>query len=309
MPPEVGELEHLLSLDVRSTLLDGLPYTVVKLHKLERLLFSSRRGISIRWKMPRGVKKMKALREVGKVVLTPDIQVAKEIGELDQLQKLGIYANSDEHNYGVDVLEAFAISLSKMHSLRWLNIGDAGYKPYVLDFLHRLPSPPRLLRYLRIAAQINKLPSWIGTLTNLVEFTMSWGHLVDDQLYEVLCNLPNLESIFMEGHVYVGKALVARTAFKFPVLRDLKANIAPEVEEGVYEFEEGSMTQLETLSIDIHEDRHRKIVGVEHLPNLKEVKLYGAKENLALQTALEQLNAESKKRDQSSRFKVAVKYD
>ncbi|KAJ1257712.1 hypothetical protein BS78_10G017400, partial [Paspalum vaginatum] len=87
MPLKVRELEHLQTLDVRATGLSALPETVIKLEKLERLFFSQKDVWSTMWKPPQGLWKMKALREVGWVLLEDDdVQVAQEVGELENLQ-------------------------------------------------------------------------------------------------------------------------------------------------------------------------------------------------------------------------------
>lgn len=305
LPPKVRELEHLQTLDVRATNLVELPETVIKLEKLERLFFSQKDVWSTMWKPPQGLWKMKALREVGWVVLEDNaVEVAQAIGELEHLQRLSIYVNCDGSN-GSKVLEELAQSLSKTYSLRSLDMGNIGWGKE-LNFLLDLPSPPRLLRLLRIAGAIDELPKWVESLTYLVEFHMSWACLVDDQLFGVLCKLPNLKSIWMQRHCYDGRELLARTAHNFPALKNLRGTCDEEMPK-VYRFEEGSMTKLEKLELNFDKWSEKSIVGIQHLTSLKEVQLTGKRENPALARSLEQLKAESEKHP--NQFTVGVKYD
>lgn len=169
MPSEVGKLEQLLTLDARGTLLEGLPETVIKLLKLERLFFGSSRHWDVLWMPPRGVSKMKALREVLKVGVTDDIEVVKEIGKMQQLQLIHIFVKRSVPSE--EVLRELAISLSKIYSLRSLNIGQIGNAANTLEFLHYV-SPPRLIRKIWISGSMGGLPSWIGSLTYLEEFEL-----------------------------------------------------------------------------------------------------------------------------------------
>ncbi|TVU41771.1 hypothetical protein EJB05_15319, partial [Eragrostis curvula] len=309
MPPEVGKLEDLQMFDVRDTCLPGLPETVTKLHKVENLKFSNRHGWHTMWRLPRGLKKMKELREVAGAVLGNDIQVARELGELEQLQQLDIYINSSPEP-SKEVLREFANSLSKAYSLRHLNLGATGYGQVgVLNFLHDLTAPPPLLRYIRISGCIDGgLPGWIMSLTYLVEFHMAWGGIVGDQLYDVLSWLPHLETIGVERKCYNDNELVARAYHEFPSLVNLNVTSDAPLPK-VFKFEERSMPKLETLLVNFADKEEKSIVGIEHLHSLKEVKLTGKKDNRALNHALEELNVENQRRSSSSQFRVVVRYE
>ncbi|WVZ62474.1 hypothetical protein U9M48_012222 [Paspalum notatum var. saurae] len=306
VPPQVEKLEHLQTLDVRDTPVKGLPETVNKLYKLERLQISYNNDANCMWRLPPGLKKMKALREVGFSVLGNHLQVARDVGELEQLRELVVYV--DDIGFDKDVLEELAKSLSKSYSLRHLIIGDVGYGE-TLNFLHGLPAPPRLLRYLMIGGGISGLPPWIGSLAYLVQFNMSWGKLVGDQLFGVLCELPSLKTIVIQNMCYVDYELVARTNHRFPELSNLRiASGSPF--PIVIRFEKESMAKLEKLLVNFSDNDEKRIVGIEHLTSLKEVQLWGDKNNPALGRALEQLKGENARRclESNNQFQVIVKY-
>lgn len=182
---------------------------------------------------------MKALRHLNKAVVISDEKVAKEIGELDQLQELGIYVNTGEE-IKPDVLKQLACSLDKLYSLQWLDIGNFACHEWpfkrILQFLHEVKSPPRLLRYFRICGCIDKLPNWVGSLMNLIELDISWSYLDGDQLFNVLCNLPNLQRLTLGSYfIRKGQVMVAGSSQTFPELKELTLGYSPEVPE-IYGF-------------------------------------------------------------------------
>lgn len=68
------------------------------------------------------------------------------------------------------------------------------------------------------------LPSWIGSLTHLASFIAMDMTLTDDDLFGVLCKLPNLKTLnvyWRDSYSNNHHELVARSSHKFPVLRDL----------------------------------------------------------------------------------------
>ncbi|XBI07646.1 hypothetical protein VPH35_135517 [Triticum aestivum] len=305
MPKKVGELEHLQVLDVRDTHLGELPETVTKLEKAERMDLTHRTEWYIMWTIPRGVSKMKALREV-ECAKIDNVEVAKEFGKLGQLRRIFLFVDAQQD---LEVVGELAISLSKLHSLRSLGIGRFGSEDGKMDFLLELPSPPRLLRYLSIDGQISKLPDWMSSLSYLTVFAAKWLRLRGDQVFDVLCKLPNLQSIKLWRECYLDRRLVARTSHHFAVLRTLSVcSIYCRYPE-VIEFEEGSMDKLEELLVEFCDGNKRSIVGIQHLTNLKEVQLTGKRYNSSLALALEQLKAESNSRAKASQFKVAVRYE
>ncbi|OEL18286.1 Disease resistance protein RPM1 [Dichanthelium oligosanthes] len=309
MPRTVGDLEHLQTLDVRQTHLKHLPETVKKLEKLEHLLFSGKGETWSGWMLPQGINKMKALRQVNKAAVVYDPKVAKEIGELDQLQELAIYVDTRKE-MKQEVVKELARSLSKMYTLRWLDIGNFGCDQWpfnqIMDFLHGVESPPRLLRYLKICGRIDRMPDWLELLTDLVEFDIGWTYLDGVQLFNVLCKLPNLKRLYLGPYfIRKGENMVARSCQSFPELKELTLGYSPEVPP-VYIFEEGSMEKLEMLAVYFG-DQPKEVVGIENLTNLKEVQFNGWRDKL--KRGLEQLEELNNKRDVSEQIAVRVRYE
>jgi disease resistance protein RPM1 len=308
VPRQIEKLEHLQTLDVRDTLSGcRLPETVKKLHQLERLQTSHNSDANRMWRLPLGLRNMTKLREVGFSVLGNNLEVAREVGELEHLQELAVYVE-DMVDFDKEVLPQFAQSLSKSHSLRRLIIGEMGFGYILSLFLDTMDPPPRFLRYLMIAGGINHLPPWIGKLTYLVQINISWARLDGDKLFDGLCECPNLKIITILQRCYDGPELVARTKHKFPALANLRVSCGSKYPD-IIRFEKGSMENLQTLLLNMTDNEHKRIEGIEHLANIKEVQLWGNKNNTAIDRALEELKNENLKHHANKQFQIVVKYE
>nr|CAB3451996.1 unnamed protein product [Digitaria exilis] len=298
VPPQVKKLEHLQVLNLqRSSIGDGgLSDNVTTLKKLERLLCNF-------WVLPKGIGKMKALRELDAVRLEDGVEIAQELGELEQLEAIMIKVGGSK-----EVRQALATSLSKMYFLRSCGISSDDNN---LEFLHDLRTPPRRLREIRIGGRVGPcLPAWIGQLTHLVEFTMAFARLNGDQLLGVLFKLPCLKRICVAYLCCVDRELVALTNYRFPSLVSLEVSARETEEPEEFRFEQGSMPELERFQIHFGDRNNQvSIVGMEHLTNLKQVRLTGLKSSPALEHALQQVKAEKSKREESHQFQIVVKYE
>ena len=98
VPPQIEKLEHLQTLDVRDTTSGGchLPETVKKLYQLECLQTSHSSvmpSANRMWRLPRGLRNMTKLREVGFSILGNETEVAEDVGELEHCQLRSIGGN------------------------------------------------------------------------------------------------------------------------------------------------------------------------------------------------------------------------
>jgi hypothetical protein len=128
-----------------------------------------------------------------------------------------------------------------------------------------------------------------------------------DDIYGVLHKLPNLLKIIFDRKCCKDEELVARTNFKFPVLKEL-AIVRDNSTPRVVRFEQGSMEKLEKLMVRFC-DQERSLAGIDNLISLLEVELVGKKNITALQTAADQVKTESESRQESEQFKVILKYE
>nr|CAB3445269.1 unnamed protein product [Digitaria exilis] len=301
MDGKIGDLGCLESLDVEQTQIHSMPPTVTKLSKLERMRVPE-------WILPRGLGNTKALREVSVALLEDDgVQVAREIGQLQQLQMLSMKLSGNGNGPNREgFLHALASSLSKTNALRTLllqaypTLGED-----LLDFLLHVSSPPPLLRRLGMSGRISHFPDWISSLKHLADLSMWWTNLAGDQLLDLLCELPNLQILKLGYESCRDRELVARTRHKFPALRILEL-LGHQYHQGV-KFEEGSMTKLERLVLSPYYNVESSIVGIDNLKELKEVKLVSdTKNNPLMKRALQQLKEENENRSESNQIKVLV---
>nr|CAB3461986.1 unnamed protein product [Digitaria exilis] len=301
LPCEIDKLQHLQTLDLRDTLLMGVPESLINLGKLENLDLSNRNSWRVLLKLPKGLRKMKALQRLDRFELGDDAEVAKEIGELVQLRQLGIVLMQSTEQ----VRENLAKSIGNISSLHGMTIENPGGGN--INFLEGLKSPPQLLRALCICDKIDRFPSWVESHKQLADIYVYNIGLKGDQIFGVLCKLPNLVKLSLGKYSYMDEQLVARTEFKFPVLRILFLDPGFGTPK-VLRFEKEAMASLEKLTMR-YSSMDRSLQGIEHLTSLKELKLQGIKSNEALRRDVDVARAQSKNREKSKQFLVVVQYE
>ncbi|KAF2921823.1 hypothetical protein DAI22_07g063800 [Oryza sativa Japonica Group] len=306
LPSQINKLWHLQTLWLFNTLLDKVPESLVDLEKLERVGFSNRCNSKILLRLPRQIRKMKALQRIYSFELREDdTQLAKEIGDLAQLRVLGVILNCSNCSHK-QVLTELAKSIDRC-SLHELFLDDMNFQANNMNFLLELPSPPKSLRVLYIRGIIDRIPGWVQSLTHLILIELWWINLHSNEIYGVLYKLPSLSKIILGRRCCSDDKLVASTAFKFPLLRELFL-FPDEGTPRVFGFEKGAMPKLETLVMNFHGEGSI-LDGIKHLKSLKEVRLYGWKNYNSQRSVVDQLKAESLSRQKLHQFKVIVTYN
>ncbi|BAT00481.1 Os07g0197300 [Oryza sativa Japonica Group] len=307
LPSQMNKLQHLQALWLISTLLVKVPESLVDLEKLEHLGFKNKHDRTILLRLPRHIRKMKALQSLYRFEFREDdAQLAEEIGDLVQLRVLNVVLNCSNCSEA-KVLTELAKSMGRCsQNLCKLFLEDMHFNANNMNFLLELPSPPKFLRVLYIGGTIDRTPDWVQSLTQLVEIVFWWTNLPSDEIYGVLYKLPNLSKIILGKRCCSEDKLVASGAFKFPQLKELI--LGPnDGKPRVFGFEEGAMPKLKTLEMNFHKE-DMILDGVQHLTSLKEVRLRGWKHNSALHRAVDQLKAHSMSRHRSEQLKIIVTY-
>uniref|UniRef100_A0A0E0LJA6 AAA+ ATPase domain-containing protein n=1 Tax=Oryza punctata TaxID=4537 RepID=A0A0E0LJA6_ORYPU len=303
LPSQINKLQQLQTLWLYETLLDKVPESLVDLEKLERVGFTNRHDPTILLRLPRHIWKMKALQRMYSFELRKgDAQIAKEIGDLVQLHVLGVILTCS-NCFNEQVLIELAKSIGKC-PLYELFLDDMHFQANNMNFLLELPSPPKFLRVFYIRGTISRIPVWVKSLAHLILIELWWLNLPSDEIYGVLYKLPSLSKIILGRKCCSDDILVASTAFKFPLLKELFL-ITDEGNPRVFRFEEGAMPKLETLVINFH-GKDSILDGVEHLKSLKEVRLHGWKNYNSPHSIVDQLKTKSKSRHRSDQFKIIV---
>lgn len=113
------------------------------------------------------------------------------------------------------------------------------------------------------------MPEWVGSLKHLVKIHLGWSRLNEDQITEMLGELPKLMLLSLRTFAYFGKKLVFR-ARSFLNLRKLSIQQLGELRE--VRFENGASPQMELLEFSVC-DLESGIIGIIHLPVLEQISL------------------------------------
>ncbi|VAH99284.1 unnamed protein product [Triticum turgidum subsp. durum] len=311
LPRSIGKLRYLQALDIRDTYITSLPTEISKhqclrsLHCTKEVLFRAldpvepidclyatlcvpkmftplvdpgrraevtaerRMACSSRWSMsmgvrvPRGIGNLKELQILEVVDIKRTCRRAiKELGKLMQLKKLRVVAKGAT----LQKCKIFCAAIEKLSSLSSLGVNARSLK--LLDYIS---TPPPLLRTLKLGGPLGEVPGWFRNLTNLVKIYFKRSYIKEcGTTMEILGALPNLMLFHLDSNSYDGDKLVF-TAGAFPKLRKLELFDLNRLKEVIFEAE-GTSPNIERIEIGRCTLRSG-IIGIEHLPRLKEISL------------------------------------
>ncbi|KAJ4840645.1 hypothetical protein Tsubulata_033201 [Turnera subulata] len=235
LPEGLGNLRALQTLDITwCGYLTALPPAILNLERLRHLKIC--KNVPVEGMELQGIGKLKSLLTL--IGVHPHGSIAKELGKLTQLRRLGV-RDITEGNSG----ELFE-SLMKMHSLLSLALEAQN----CIDQHLLLPesfSPPPLLRKLGLEGLLAKVPNWLGSMESLTKLRLGFSHLSENPT-SVLQYLPNLKHLTL-WNAYdakkIGKEFCAAGGFlKLEVL-----SMASHFLEEWTELEEGALPKLKSL--------------------------------------------------------------
>uniref|UniRef100_A0A0E0L7Q9 Uncharacterized protein n=1 Tax=Oryza punctata TaxID=4537 RepID=A0A0E0L7Q9_ORYPU len=218
-------------------------------------------------RVPKGIGNLKQLQELGDVdIKLTSSKAVKELGELSRLKKLRLRTRGATQRKCKVLLAA----IEKLSSLESLSVNASIFPgPMIsLEWLHSISSPPRFLKDLTLNGRIKEI-DWLRELTHLVKIHLFGSGLKEGKTIEILGELPNLMVLRLWGNAYVGVQLLFR-AEAFPKLRKLEIWSLEDLRE--MRFEERTSPQMETIEIS-HCRLESGIIGIKHLPKLKEISL------------------------------------
>ncbi|XP_074568221.1 disease resistance protein Pik-2-like [Curcuma longa] len=253
LPETIGDLQNLEFLDIRGTNIYVLPNTIIKLQKLVYLLAGPN---SLRF--PKGIRKLKRLVAFG-MADADNVQLLQEIGELVDLQKLGISFGTSSLSLGM--LEEISALLSKLNgSLRSLKIRHFVDSDNLKKALDEVALPPLLLCKLLIGCKLCELPPWFASLNLVVKITL-FDTLLQPEDIIVLRNLPALVNLKL------GIRSFTTVDLGFDRLGFARLKLL-EIQWYNVSFKEGALRSLEIVKILAPPE---SVDGIEHLHGLREV--------------------------------------
>uniref|UniRef100_A0A0E0PTH2 Uncharacterized protein n=1 Tax=Oryza rufipogon TaxID=4529 RepID=A0A0E0PTH2_ORYRU len=331
IPRSIGKLQGLRVLDISNTCITSLPTEICELRSLNILrctrkeyyeFFDPSKPIqclfalscipvtmaladsdqrheitaelhmacSTRWfstcgvRVPMRIGNLKQLQELGYVdIRLTSSKAVKELGELSQLKKLRLRINGATQRKCKVLREAIE-KLSSLQSLR-INAFDVSSLRN-LEWLHYISSPPPFLKNLTLEGCIKEI-DWLREFTHLVKIHLFGSKLKEGKTVQILGELPNLMVLQLRWGAYVGVKLLFR-AEAFPKLRKLEIRFLEDLRE--MRFEERTSPQMETIEIS-HCRLESGIIGIKHLPKLKEISLRWNCEVARLGQLLEEVKA------------------
>ncbi|CAN6165028.1 unnamed protein product [Urochloa humidicola] len=281
LPRRLGNLKHLETLDIRATLIKKLPTSANSLSCMKHLLVGHKeqltrtgsvkflRHCSCLEVAPGVVKNMPSLQSLAHIVIKDQPLVLREIGLLQKLRKLKVLLRNVEVNW-----MAFVGSLGKLaNSLSSLSIHIVDENEYgsSLDIRAFVESPPLLITNFSFAGRLDSLPIWISSLRSVSRFTLRNTGLRAEAI-KVLGDLPNLLCLKLYHKSYADNCIVFPVG-KFAKLSMLVIDNLDNIDS--VHFEEGSLPNLEKLTLSFLQEPKDGISGLKYLQKLKEIEFFG----------------------------------
>ncbi|XP_044428188.1 disease resistance protein RPP13-like [Triticum aestivum] len=224
-------------------------------------------GWSSRWtesdgvRVPKGIGKLKELQILEVVDISrTSCKAIKELRELVQLRKLSVVTQGASKQKCKLLCDA----MQKLTCLRSLEVAGS------LGWVHVVSSPPPLLRSLKLGGFLGEIPGWVGNLMHLVKLYLGASVIKEEgKIMEILGSLPNLMHLRLGPSSYIGEKLAFKTG-AFPNLK--MVGICDLVGLSELKFEDGTSPQLAMIDIAVC-NLASGIIGVNQLPNLKEIAL------------------------------------
>nr|ABC94598.1 NBS-LRR type R protein, Nbs2-Pi2 [Oryza sativa Indica Group] len=242
---------------------DNRAKQIAEFHMATKSFWSESFGV----KVPKGIGKLRDLQVLEYVdIRRTSSRAIKELGQLSKLRKLAVITKGSTK----EKCKILYAAIEKLSSLQSLYMNAALLSDIeTLECLDSISSPPPLLRTLGLNGSLEEMPNWIEQLTHLKKFNLWSSKLKEGKNMLILGALPNLMFLSLYHNSYLGEKLVFKTG-AFPNLRTLVIFNLDQLRE--IRFEDGSSPQLEKIEISCCR-LESGIIGIIHLPRLKEISL------------------------------------
>ncbi|XP_062192601.1 disease resistance protein RGA5-like [Phragmites australis] len=287
LPEKIGELQYLLTLDVRGTSIEELPPAITKLQRLAHLY------VDRDTKFPEGmIGQMRNLEELRQYGVKSEEQgkALKEFSKLTKLRTLKIRWNFDFpdgsdglsqaegiHSYAGTLLSSCNLhNLYLSDSLEMYTMLPNSLETYPLSLDSWHPAAPCSLRKLCLKYfHIYKVPNWMGSFGNLGVLKLYIMCLRPEDV-EILGAIPSLLFLKLSTHGGTNGRIIVHESNGF---RSLKYFFLCIDNCGTaLEFEVGSMPKLEHVKLEFCVHKMECLngasnFGIQHLSALSKVEV------------------------------------
>ncbi|KAL6658085.1 hypothetical protein ACP70R_003671 [Stipagrostis hirtigluma subsp. patula] len=258
---EIGNLQHLKTLDLLAASIKELPASIIQLRQLECLL------VPLGVKFPDGIGNLTSLQVLRTLDVDDSPNSLAELIKLTELRELSIYGLEGSGSY----VKIFLQSLSNLGNIHTLYFG--GRKLFSLDCTSDGWRAPAHLRSINAwNSTLSELPRWFSSLTELSCLSIDVEVLRQDDL-QLLGALPVLRFLEIEvsqrgrseERLVIGSDQPFRSLAEFQFTHYTRCWLV---------FAQGAMPKLQRLWL-YFEVRKREgggiDVGLENLASLKHV--------------------------------------
>lgn len=300
LPEEIGNLQHLETLNVEGADIKKLPESVAQLHKLVRLF------ISTRVQLPNGIGNLRSLKTLS--VFNPCRASVKSIlgvGDFINLRELTVTWNvisevvvyNDEEGHMKICISVLSKLLFRLQTLKvkdsaqFIHALMAPGSDFTVSLMSSSGSSSSLQKLTFINNYFHTVPSEIKSLINLTRLKFSvWGEVSKEGL-NILASLPMLLSLTValgyDGRdVFYQRHTIGNQGFR----RLVKFHVYC-IHEAALEFEPEAMPKLQRLKLTLKARCQFKygqgglVVGLQNLSGLKHMAVEIACDNASVKEA------------------------
>ncbi|TVU49724.1 hypothetical protein EJB05_01052, partial [Eragrostis curvula] len=264
LPEQLGELQHLQTLDLRGSKITKLPKSIVHLQNLTCLRVKN-------LELPEEIGNLHSLQEILEIKINRNCSASSllGLGSLTKLRHLGLrWCIVDTHPDSKAFIDNLLSSLCKLGRINLRSVCIQSYYGYSIDFLldSWFPTPHLLQKFeMSLNYHFPRIPSWIASLSKLTYLDINVDP-VDEETLEVLGNLPLLMFLWVSSNATAPKERLVVTSSMFICLKEFQftcwSNGA-----GLM-FEAGAMPRLERLRVPFNAGTGLYF-GIQHLSSLR----------------------------------------
>uniref|UniRef100_A0A0D9XT18 NB-ARC domain-containing protein n=1 Tax=Leersia perrieri TaxID=77586 RepID=A0A0D9XT18_9ORYZ len=264
LPPQIGDLQTLETLDIRDTNIIELPGTIIKIGQLKYVLSSGHTWGKI--KLPDGIGSMASLRVIsGFDICCSSTNAVQELGNLKSLRELTI--NWTDFTSATRSYDEYSWQTGHKKPPIFRNLQSQLWFLGILRFLVTTTKSPSEIP--AVCILLSPKSSKVDALCNLIDLDINIEELTNEDIH-ILRDLPSLLrlDLFLKSPQKEHRIVIHGVGF--PYLKELFFTC-----EGTWLIcEPEALPKLERLQMAIYVKEAKPYVyqfGIEHLRSIKKV--------------------------------------